>query len=544
MTASNDLDSGRLVRSRAVPSDVKKALAHLRRAGGRRLSIADLASYCGVSERTLQKHFRAFMGVSPLEYWRRLRLAAARDELLCCMGTTSVTAIATRLGFGHLGRFSQQYRRRFGEPPSTTLRRCLLEQRAKDVPRHLDGKSSTFGTVKRKSADRPLLAILPCDLVSLAPKHRFFAEYLAQGIAAALCRVRSLSVVVAKRSHASQPSDTRRLARELGTHYLLMGSIAQSGERLRVMLRVIDAATTLHVLGDVYDGRVRDLFEVQDRITKGVIDAVLPQIRGAEIERARRKPPNELDAYSLTMRAFPLALASYPRSASRALELLNRAMDIDPDYAPATALAAWCHAQLVLYNGTPSPSAARACALQLSQRAAVLDPDDPIALTARSAVHTMAGGFDQADALIARAVALDPTFVWAWERSGWLNAYKGKPDVAIAHFERANHLDLSRVNPNRLTGIGCAHFDAGRYEQAALYKRKALQEEPGTAWINRTLSVSYTRVGDRLAALESIESLQRYSPDLTIGKVVSALPFRREFLDRVAEGLDDLGVSP
>jgi adenylate cyclase len=310
------------------------------------------------------------------------------------------------------------------------------------------------------------------------------------------------------------------------------------------MLRVIDAATTSHIWGDVYDGHVGDLFELQDRTTAGAMDAVLPRIRGAEIERARRRPPNELDAYGLTIRAFPLALGSYPRAAIRALELLNRAMDIDPDYAPATALAAWCHGQLVLYNGAPSISDERTQAQQLCERAAALDPDDPTVLTARCAVHTMSGEFDHADALIARVLALDPTFVWGWERSGWLNAYKGEPDTAIAHFKRANRLDSFRANPNRLTGIGCAHFDAGRYEQAAFYKRKALREEPGTAWINRSLCVSYARLGERLAARESIEALQRYSPDLTIGQIVTALPFRQDFLDRVAEGLDDLGVSP
>jgi TolB-like protein/Tfp pilus assembly protein PilF len=545
MTASNDLGTGRVARSRPVPSDVKKGLAYLRQAGDRKLSIADLVSHCAVSERTLQKHFRAFMGVSPLDYWRRLRLAKARNELLRCADDTSVTEIATRFGFSHLGRFAQQYRRRFGETPSSTLRRSLLAQRAASAPPHPEArKSSATETTTRKSSDRPSLAVLPCEVAALAPEHRYFAEFLAQGIAAALCRVRSLSVVVAKHSHIGRPLDTRRVARELGAHYLLIGSIAQSGGRVRIMLRVIDAATTSHIWGDVYDGHVGDLFELQDRTTAAAMDAVLPQIRGAEIERARRRPPNELDAYGLTIRAFPLALASYPRAAIRALELLNRAMDIDPDYAPATALAAWCHAQLVLYNGAPSISEERTHAQQLSERAAALDPDDPTVLTARCAVHTMSGEFDHADALIARVLALDPTFVWGWERSGWLNAYKGEPDTAIAHFKRANRLDSFRANPNRLTGIGCAHFDAGRYEQAAFYKRKALREEPGTAWINRSLCVSYARLGERLAALESIEALQRYSPDLTIGQIVTALPFRQDFLDRVAEGLDDLGVSP
>jgi adenylate cyclase len=198
------------------------------------------------------------------------------------------------------------------------------------------------------------------------------------------------------------------------------GKIARSGKRVRAIIHLLDAATDFHVWGDTYDGEITDLFALQDRITVGVMSAILPQIRGSEIERAQRKRPQDLDAYGLTMRAFPYVFATHPDAAKQALDLLNRAMEIDPDYAPATAFAAYCHAQLVLYNGTHSPSQERALALLLSDRAGILDQDDPLVLTARCAVHTMAGQLDHAGALIARVLALDPTFVWGWERSGWV----------------------------------------------------------------------------------------------------------------------------
>jgi len=156
----------------------------------------------------------------------------------------------------------------------------------------------------------------------------------------------------------------------------------------------------------------------------------------------------------------------------------------------------------------------------------------------------MAGQFDHARALISRTLELDPTLVWSWDRSGWLNAYSGNAEAAVRDFEQATRLDLRRPNATRLTGLGCAYFDAGRYEEAARWKRMALRDDPSTAWINRSLSVSYARLGDRLAALDSIEALRRYSPDITIGKIVASLPFTPSFLDRVTEGLDDLGLSP
>jgi len=150
---------------------------------------------------------------------------------------------------------------------------------------------------------------------------------------------------------------------------------------------------------------------------------------------------------------------------------------------------------------------------------------------------------DLAASLIVRVLAIDPTLVWGWERSGWVNAYAGQPDTAIRHFNEATRLDSQSPNANRLIGIGCAHFDAGRYEQAALWKQRALRGHPNTAWINRTLSVSYARLGERLAALDALEALHRYSPDLTIDMIVKSIPFTQDFLlNRVAESLDDLGV--
>ncbi len=154
----------------------------------------------------------------------------------------------------------------------------------------------------------------------------------------------------------------------------------------------------------------------------------------------------------------------------------------------------------------------------------------------------MAGQMDDADTLNVRALALDPTLVWGWERSGWLNAYRGRPDTAIRHFEQAIRLDPSSLNANRLFGIGCAYFDAGHYEDAVLWKQRGLKSQPNAVWINRGLSVSYARSGNRLAALDSIDALRRYSSDLTISEIVSSIPFTQNFLDRIAEGLRDLGM--
>ena len=545
MKLLDELGCGGVSRSRPLPHDLKKGVDYIRQDPGRRISVADLVAYCGVPERTLRKHFKLFMDVSPLEFCRQFRLAAVREDLLQG-GSNSVTDAAARFGFSHFGRFSQQYRLRFGETPSATLQRSRVA-RHRPVERIREEVVRAAGDVPvgaRRSREKPSIVILPCQVSATEPDCRSFADYLAEGIATALCRVRSLSVVVPRRTQNAGSLDPKRFSRQLGARYIISGRIAQSGRRVRIIIKLVDAATGVHLWGDTYDGEIGDLFALQDRVTESLMRAVLPQIRGSEIDRAQRKCPRDLDAYGLTMRAFPFVFATYPDAARQALDLLNRAIEIDPDYALATAFAAYCHAQLVLYNGTASPNQERALALRLSDRAGILDQDDPAVLTARCAVHTMAGQLDHAGALIARVLARDPTFVWGWERSGWVNAYLGEPATAIKHFKEAIRLDPRPPSAARLIGIGCAHFDAGRYRQAALWKQTALREYPSTAWINRTLSVSYARLGERLAALDAIEALRHYSPDLTIDKVVASMPFTRNFLNRVAEGLDDLGVPP
>jgi adenylate cyclase len=524
-----------------IPHDVKKAVNFIRESAGRRISVSDLVAHCGVPARTLRKHFRRFLGVSPLEFWRRSRMTAARDDLLAAGSDTFVTDVAIRAGFNHFGRFAQVYRQLFGETPSTTLRRNRLvedNRSGRILETVSNGKIDATRMFRR---DRPSLTILPCQVSSADPECRYFAEYLTEGIATALCGSHSMSVVAPNSLRGTTSLNLERPGRR-NTRYILAGRVAQSGERVRVGLRLIDGTTNLHIWGDIYESGIGNLFALQDRVAEALMQAIPPQIRGAEIERARRKLPQDLDAYDLVLRALPFVYAAYPDSAKRALDLLDRAIELDPDYAPATALAGWCHAQLVLYNSSPSHSGARLRALALSDRAGILDSDDPLVLTARAAVHTMAGQMSDADTLNARALALDPTLAWGWERSGWLNAYRGRPETAIRHFKQAIRLDPSALNANRLLGIGCAYFDAGHYEEAVLWKRRGLKSQPNTAWINRGLSVSYARTGNRLAALDSIDSLRRYSADLTISEIVSSIPFTQNFLDRIAEGLRDLGM--
>lgn len=525
-------------RGHPVPRDIKRALDYMRRNRGRKITMAELVSVSGVAERTLTRHFRAFLGLPPLNYLLRLRLVTVRETLLRGASGASITKVATQCGFTHLGRFATHYRRAFGESPSATLRRVRADALAQSGKGDSGGIGKSF--LRPPSRERPSIAILPfqTSLRELC----WFAESVAEGIAAALSSVQSLSVLLSRRTGVPL-HDPQRAARDLGAGYFLIGRLTGAGQRLRLNVRLVVSASGHHVWGDSYDGGLDELLRLQDRVIAGIVRAIIPNIRGCEIDRARRARPQDLDAYGLAMRALPFVFASRPEATRRALELLHRATEIDPDYGVATGLAAWCHGQLVMYNGSSAPAHDKACAIRLAQRAALLDSDNPLVLTARGAVYTMASHFDAAEALLARALQLEPMSAWAWGRSGWLHSYMGNCEVAIQHFRRAISLaPASASKVSEFVGIGSAHFGAGRYAAAAAWTHRALVEEPATLWANRTLSVSYARLGKRLKALQSIESLRRYCPDLTVSRVMEAIPFRRDHLGRLGDGLSELGL--
>lgn len=530
-------------RGRPVPRDVRRALAYLRGALSEPVAMAELARHCGVSERTLRHHFRIFLGLSPRQYLLRLRLAAVRRALLAAAPGLRVAQLAQAAGFTHFGRFAALYRRQFGETPAQTLRLARSERFA--APQMGRGAAQDVRRDPPVARERPSLAVLPCATPAGDMDLSALSQAVAEAIAAALANVRVVSVVAAP-SCPSAALPSQRLARSLPARYLLAGRSLREGTRVRFVLRLIDVTSGEHVWGDSFDGDSARPLELQDRIVHGVLRSLAAGIRGAEIDRARRAPPHCLDAHGLALRALPHVFASQPEATRRALDLLHRAIALDPDYALATALAGWCHGQLVMYNGTAAPEEETQQALALIRRASVLDDgEDALVLAARCAVHTMAREFDIAEALVARALALDPSLGWAWGRSGWLNSYRGQSRAAIAHFSRAlAHEPSPAARANSFIGIGSAHFNAGRYEAAAHWLRQALIEQPGASWANRSLSVSYARMGERLKALDALEALRRYSPDLTVGRVMAALPFPSDFLDRLGNGLSELGLPP
>jgi adenylate cyclase len=393
--------------------------------------------------------------------------------------------------------------------------------------------------------DKPSIAVLPFDNMSGDPEQQHFADGVVEALTAALSRIRAFFVIARNSAFAykGRPTNVRDIGRELGVAYVLEGSVQRVGQRVRITAQLIETAGGVHLWADRYDGSLEDIFDLQDRITEAVAGAIQPSIRLAEVERAGRKRPQDLGAYDYAMRAMQHAWLLEENAATRALDLLDKALRIDPDYPLALALSAWCWAQRSVYNWAEDSAAAQAEALKLADRAANQSTDDPLILAVLGAVHTFARNYGVARVLLERAVAIDPNSAWALSRLGWLDVYADRPDDAKVHFEKAMRLSpLDPMNFNNLVGLASAHQVEGDDAGAVNLFIRALEERPNAVWIHRNLAAALYGAGRVDEARASLGKLLAVHPEFTIRKYREAMVFSPRALDRMAEHIRALGL--
>ena len=393
--------------------------------------------------------------------------------------------------------------------------------------------------------DKPSIVVLPFDNMSAEPGQDYLADGIVEAITAALSCIRSFFVIARSSAftYKGRATNARDIGKELGVAYLLEGSVQKAGNRLRIIVQLIETEGGAHVWSSRFDGAVEDFFDLEDRITEQVAGALQPSIRIAEIERSRRKRPQDLGSYDYTMRAMPHVWALEKEESGKALELLEKALAIDPEFPLALSLAGWCHAQRSVYNWADDIAESQALARSLAERAAEMSGDDPVILAVLGAVHTFVRNYGTARVLLERAVTLDSNAAWAWSRLGWLENYADQPQKAIDNFERA--LRLSPIDPmnfNNYVGLGSAHEVAQEYDKAAAFYRRALEERPNAGWIYRNLASSLSGSGRVEEAKHAFAEMMRNYPDLTVAKFKQAMVFSTVPLNRMAENLRKLGL--
>jgi TolB-like protein/Tfp pilus assembly protein PilF len=395
---------------------------------------------------------------------------------------------------------------------------------------------------------KPSIAALPFQNLSGDPEQEYFTDGVVEDIIAALSHIRWLFVIARNSSftYKGRTVDVKQVGRELGVRYVLEGSVRKAANRVRITGQLIDAATGGHLWADRFEGTLDDIFELQDQFATSVVGAIAPQLERAEIERAKRKPTESLDAYDCYLRGMAYLQKGAREDVNAALPLFYKAIQLDPDYASAYGMAAWCYFWRKVNGWMTDRSQEIAEGTRLARRAVELGKDDAVALTRSGhALGHLVGELDGGIALLDRAVALNPNLAAAWFLGGFLRAWRGgEPDGAIEYFARA--IRLSPLDPEMYrmqAGMAMAHLFAGRFDTASSWAEKSFRDLPGFLMVVSVIAASHALAGRADEARRAMHRLRRLDPALRISNLTDWLPIQRpEDLATFSEGLRRAGL--
>jgi TolB-like protein/class 3 adenylate cyclase len=377
--------------------------------------------------------------------------------------------------------------------------------------------------------DKPSIAVLPFANMSGDPEQEYFADGMVEEIITALSRIRWLFVIARNSSftYKGQSIDVKQVGRELGVRYVLEGSVRKAGQKVRITAQLIDALTGTHLWADRFDGSLEDIFELQDKVAISVAGVIEPTLQSAEIRRAANRPTHDLTAYDLYLRAYAMQLSSAPE----ALRLLDQAIERDPQYGPALALAAVFHGERWIAGWSKDPEAESSASADLAWRALRVAGDDPITLAnAALALGPSSEDISTMMGLVDRALALNPSFARGWTISGLLRLFAGQSERAIEHAETA-----LRLSPRARVGtthgiIGTAHLVSLRFDEALPKLLLAIQEAPSFPTPYRWLASCYAHMGRLDEAKDIVKRLRAITPVVVPPATQFRDPEQRELL--------------
>lgn len=395
--------------------------------------------------------------------------------------------------------------------------------------------------------DKPSIAVLPFANMSGDADQEYFVDGMAEDIITALSKFEQLFVIARNSSfvYKGRSVDITQVGRELGVRYVLEGSVRRSGDRVRITGQLINAESGTHLWADKFDGHLEDVFDLQDLITENVVAVIEPTVRKAEIERARSKHPENMGAYDLFLQALPYLYAVHPENNLKALDFLMRAIDLDPEYAPALAHASWGLVQRITRPWDSYSQDDRELGVSLARRALSVGSDNAqaIVLGGFTLVMLREDYLTGLDA-VRRAVDLNPG-------SGFVSAMAGCAlifgDDAEAGLKLLDHAMLfgprdpsffSHQTVAALGNVACERLE--RAVELALHSIALNSKWDSTYWV---LVTAYTLLGRSEDAKIAAKKLLAIHPEASASRYDRILPIRSDTLRKtVISSLKKAGI--
>jgi TolB-like protein len=394
--------------------------------------------------------------------------------------------------------------------------------------------------------EKPSIAVLPFDNMSGDPEQEYFADGITEDLITALSKIRWFFVIARNSTfrYKGQAVDVPELGRELGVRYVLEGSVRKGGNRVRITVQLIDAASGRHVWAERYDRELDDVFALQDEMTETIVRAIEPELGSVERERAMRKSPGNLDAWEMLQRGLWHHYRFTKEDNAQAQVCFRRAIEADPNFAQS--LAALAHARYwdALFAFVGDTEAALAEGLEYARKAVLLDDREPFAHFALGRVQSLRGELDAAISALRQAIERNPNFAHAYYGLGLTLVFDGRPSEAVEQIDTA-----IRLNPRDpsiwtfMAGRSMALLLLRRLEEAVDGGRQSARMAAAGFWAHAVVASALGHLGEERDAAAALADAYRSNPNFSEDFIRSVFRFRvPEDLDFYLDGLRKAGL--
>lgn len=375
-------------------------------------------------------------------------------------------------------------------------------------------------SVKRMSfplSGKPSIAVMPFQNLIGNPEQEYFCDGITEAIITALSKTPKLFVIARNSTftYKGKAVSVQQVCKDLGVRYVLEGSIQRSGDRVRITAQLIDGKTEAHLWGEKYDRELKDIFDLQDQITRNIIIALKVKLTEGEYARIYGRGTNNIEAYLKAMKGMDHVLRWNKNDNEIARQLYQEAISIDPNYTNAYTLLAWTYRHEATYRWTKTPEKSYKTALQLAKKALSLDETNAMPHMVFSLVSSETGDYEMANIEADRALELEPNNADANFLTGVIFSHQGRHEEAIEVLEKATN--LSPINPYFHRYLSDCYFHADQYEKSILAAREAIKQKQVaymTCYVN--LIASYTSLGRKQEAQAAVAELHRIDPTYSL----------------------------